>query len=585
MTGTIRGVRFAGRAAFLFLVSFGASAAVAADAIEKALPATTFFFVKLDDVKNLKTAFTASQTGQLWADPAMKPLRDKIAGAFEDPNAKIKEALGVTLDELLSLPEGHGSIALVSKDDPKIPLAALIVLDAGDNSTKMAEVMDRADKLAEGAGAKVATEESTGVTFHVIRSNENGDDAPPVIWTQAGSVFYVSTDIETLKDVLANLKGRENSLAASENYTQILKKVGADEQFLWYADVNQVITLSSQVAAGQGGNGDQIAAQVQLSGINGLKAIGGTISFNEGDFDFVSKTFFYAPAPLQGVLKLFSMPATDLKPEPWVPATVSSYSSFSWEIDKFWPALNELVDQFAPGVLEQVEKQLSGPDGGGLDIKKDIFGPFGKRVTTIGDYKKPITETSQRILVAVALSNPTAAQNTINKVIALANADPKKREFQGVTIYDIELPPEVEVAGAGLSGSISIAIAKDHLFVSTEPTLLEQVLRGGGQSLAESAEFQTALKHFPSNVSMFTFERPEDQVQVMYATLNNDQFKTALSQLREQNPNAPDLEEFFDPKLLPDAKDIQKYFSPSGGYAVTSEEGLIYTTFTLKNAK
>ena len=43
--------------------------------------------------------------------------------------------------------------------------------------------------------------------------------------------------------------------------------------------------------------------------------------------------------------------------------------------------------------------------------------------------------------------------------------------------------------------------------------------------------------------------------------------------------------EFLDPKIWPDFKEIQKYFSPSGGYGVASDEGFMVTSFTIKHAK
>ena len=53
------------------------------------------------------------------------------------------------------------------------------------------------------------------------------------------------------------------------------------------------------------------------------------------------------------------------------------------------------------------------------------------------------------------------------------------------------MPPQA------LKGPISIAIAKDTLFVTTDTTLLEQVLRPGNASLAESTAYQTIAKEFP----------------------------------------------------------------------------------------
>ena len=134
-------------------------------------------------------------------------------------------------------------------------------------------------------------------------------------------------------------------------------------------------------------------------------------------------------------------------------------------------------------MINLVEQQLVGPNGGQpLSFKNDIFGPLGDRITLISDFKKPIKEDSQRMLAAVALEDTKAFQNTLTRLFEITGAAPEKREFQGTTIYDfaVNLPngPQGN-APAALKGPISIAIAKDTLFLTTDTTLLEQVLRPG----------------------------------------------------------------------------------------------------------
>ncbi len=188
------------------------------------------------------------------------------------------------------------------------------------------------------------------------------------------------------------------------------------------------------------------------------------------------------------------LPKVNLRPESWVPATVSSYQTLSWDLDTAYTAINDVVNMFQPGMLNVLEQQLVGPNGGEpLSFKKDIFDPLGDRVTLISDFKKPISEENQRMLLAVALEDSKTFQNTMNKLIALSGGTPKKREFQGTTIYDFEVPemlnnnPNGPGGNVTFKGPISVAIAKETLFLANEPTLLEQVLRGGGPNLADSA--------------------------------------------------------------------------------------------------
>jgi hypothetical protein len=574
----VRGVAF-----LLASVCGLAAPAVAADSMDKALPASTILYVRVADVSQFRAAFGESHLGRLLADPAMQPLKEKISGMLEEGDEQLKQTLGVNIAELLDLPRGEVTLAVVTKDDEKIPVALLVSADAGDNATRMAEVMAQIDRQAEQGDARVGTEEAEGLTLHIIRGGDD-DSKPPLVWAQNGTVFHISSDIDALKDLAANAKGREDALASNANYIQVMKQVDDEAEVTWFADVSQVVNVGIQVASSNGVNTDAIQGQLQLLGINGLKAIGGSYAFDEGDFDSVSKTFVYAPSPVQGILKLFSMPATDLRPPAWVPATVSSYGAMSWDLDQTWEALTELIEQFQPGVIEQVEQSLAEAAGGeGLSIEKDIIEPLGKKIIAISDFQKPAGEVQQRAVFAVALDDENGAQKTVNKIIEMTKSSPNKRNFQGTTIYEFELPPEA--AQTGLTGPILLAITHGQLFVSTEPTLLEQILRDGGEGLVGSPEYQEVSKHFPTTASSLGYEKPEDQAQAFYAMLENGQLKQAFEAMRAQNPDAPPIEDLFDAKLLPELEVVQKYLAPGGSYGMMSEEGMSFVSFTLRKSK
>ena len=123
-----------------------------------------------------------------------------------------------------------------------------------------------------------------------------------------------------------------------------------------------------------------------------------------------------------------------------MPATVASYQTVSFDLDNAFAALNEIVNKFQPGMVNLVEQNLVGPNGGEpLSFEKDVFGPLGDRITVISDFKKPIKEDSQRMLVAVALEDAKAFQSTLSRLLTLTGAAPQKREFQGTTIYDFDV--------------------------------------------------------------------------------------------------------------------------------------------------
>ncbi len=578
------------RAAFrLALTGCLGLAAIAASATagraaepEKMLPDSTLFFFKVRNVAELRQSFEKAGMGQLLADPAMKPLKDDFAAKMEQNNKVVQAKLGMTIGELLSLPQGPATVAVVGKSDVKSPVALLVSADAGKNAAKMTDVMMKSTKQAEEANSKVGTESFKGLTLHIIQPPKDGDKAnPPMIWTNAGSVFHIATDLDALKDLISHAEGRSDALASVDAFAKTQSKLGSETPVAWFLDINKAIKLLAKAGAAQGGAAQNIEAMLGMTGLNGLKSAGGTFAFNSGAYDSVNKVYFLAPAPTQGILKMFLMPPTGLRPEPWVPATVASYQTLSWDLDKAYDALNDLVNQFQPGMLQQLQQMLVGPNGGEpIDLQKDIFGPLGDRLTLISDYKKPVKEDSQRILLGVALEDTKKFQATLSKIIEITGGAPAKRDFQGTTIYDFKLP-EMPNANNGQPNpfkNASVAVAKDTVYVSSEPALLESILRGGGSSLADNPDFLNVAKQIPTKSSSLTFAKADEQARVTYDAIKSGRFEAAF----KANPNGPDPGKIFDKSKLPDFSVFAKYLSAGGGFGLMEEDGVTFTTFTLR---
>src|SRR3954469_1073984 len=132
---------------------------------ENVLPDTTFAFLKVHDAQALRQAFAQSQFGQLWADPAMKAWKDDLVEKIDEAGKPLKEKIGVSIRELLEIPQGAISLAVVGRDDPKNPAAVLISADAGNNAETMTKVLTRATQQGEQKGAKVSTETFQGSTL------------------------------------------------------------------------------------------------------------------------------------------------------------------------------------------------------------------------------------------------------------------------------------------------------------------------------------------------------------------------------------------------------------------------------------
>jgi hypothetical protein len=599
----IRRLALIGWMGFLGLMGLSAPLAQASTPPERILPDSTIFLLKINDVKNLREAFRGSQYGQLWNDPAMKDFKDDLIHKIEEAAKPITDRLGLSLSELLELPQGSVSIAALTRDDPKMPVAVAILADAGTNKEKMADVLTRATKQAEDAGAKTSQESFNGLTLHILQAPPEDKDKSKspnlsVAWTHSEGVFYFGlgtpgTDIDVIKDLTAHREGRDNSLASNEAFVKTQAKIDSSKaQVLWFLDIAKLVKQAIKAASrGNEGQAQQNEILADQFGVSGLKSAGGCFTLGAGNYDGLSKTFFLAPKPVTGLLKIFSFPPIAMKPEPWVPGTAAAYQSFSWDLDNAFEAINEIINQFNPGILNLVEQQLVGPNGGEpLSIQKDFFGPLGNRITLVSDFKKPIKEDSQRMLLGVALQDSKAFQNTVNRLFEIAQSTPRKRDFQGTTIYDVDMPnlPNANPGNGPQLKSISFAIAKDTFFVTTDTTLLEQVLRPGNTLLGENSGFQAIVKEIPERVSGMSFVRPDESARLTYDLIKSGQIDKAIAQAMggrgPQQGQIPPIGKILATEKLPDFSVFAKYLSIRGSYSVMDDDGFTMTGFTLRRS-
>ncbi|MBI1321743.1 hypothetical protein GC170_00945 [bacterium] len=590
MRATIASKRLLRQALTLGLIFATGSMSVRAASLEESLPKNTLVFAKVVNAAALRKAFEQTSFGRMIQDPALKDVVEDVEKNLKEFSSDVKKAAGLSLKELLDLPTGEMNIAIIPTSDPKIPAGYYASCDAGTNEKAFADAMAKLIAFGTEKGSKVSDEEFQGVTIRKIESEVKDEDGESVKMTFAvaktGTVHHVASTVDILKSVIKGAAA--DNLASVPEYRKATTKFRKGSQLQLFANVPSIVKVGIQAAAANADNAQvdaqQIETIVNMLGLGGVKAIASSVSLNDPEFDMVTTNSIILEKPVEGLLKVFKLQPSKLEPEAWVPGDVVSYQTMGWDFDSAYNGINDIVNMFNPGFLNVLEQQLVGPNGGDpLSLQKDIFGPLGNRVTIISDITKPVKEDSQRTLFAVALDDPNGFAKTLEKLFDLAELQPKKREFQGTTIYDIE--PDLAAAG-GVNveaGKLSIAIAKNSLFVTSNVTLLESVLRGGSSKLADSPAYKAVSKHFPASTSSISFSAAEEASRATYEMLKQGQLDQALDAAAQQagRGDAPDVGQLFDPKKLPDFSVFAKYMSNGGGYSVVDEDGVTQVQFML----
>src|SRR5262245_29266188 len=93
---------------------------------EQVLPDSAVLFVKVNNAAALREAFRHSQFGQIWSDSALKPFTDDVSEHVDENFKNVKEKVGVSVRDLIELPQGVLSIALLPRDEGEQPATLLI---------------------------------------------------------------------------------------------------------------------------------------------------------------------------------------------------------------------------------------------------------------------------------------------------------------------------------------------------------------------------------------------------------------------------------------------------------------------------
>ena len=103
---------------------------------------------------------------------------------------------------------------------------------------------------------------------------------PPLVWTNAGSLFFIASDVDVIKDLTAHREGRDNSLAATESFTKTQAKIDSSQGPGDLVSSTSPRSSSWCIKANAKGNeaqAQQTEVLVQELGVNGLKSVGGSL--------------------------------------------------------------------------------------------------------------------------------------------------------------------------------------------------------------------------------------------------------------------------------------------------------------------
>ena len=411
-------------------------------------------------------------------------------------------------------------------------------------------------------------------------------------------VVLVGSATEVVKEVLERwtageaAKGSE-TLADNREFTAIMRRsVGTKDerpQVTWFVDP---IAMFKNVSRDSGGAKLALAMFPSL-GLDGIKAVGGSMIFNTEEFDSISHMHLALDNPRQGILEMLAMESGDTTPEDWVPYDAAAYMTVLWNTGQSRKSLRKMVDMIrGEGAFDRfVKSRMSDPLG--INFEKDVLERIAGRFTYVQWMERPAKINSGTNLIGIKLTDANAFRKTLEGILEKTNANAAKKTHAGVSYYEFPMPrPRNEDVDQSLMRlpTPSMAIVGDYLLVSDSAQCLQAAIASKAdpsKSFAEELDFKLISSRIRQHLGstrpgMITFQRPEVTMRTFYDLATAANTRQRLATAADTNQGFRALHSALEANPLPPFADIAKYLAPAGGMVVSDQSGIHYTAFSLK---
>ncbi len=610
----------------------------ASERLDQFLPATTKGFVSFPDIDRAIQRWDATQLGKMMADPVMKPFVDEIRDMFQGDVLQLSKRLGVHMGQLQELRGGEVCLAFVQPQGDANAHAAVLLMDIRGREQEAAQMLKTVAEDLQGQGAAQTTiTASAGVQVMVMTlPNEDQGDVRKTFSVIHQNRLFITDRLDVANRILSLMEGRPGALSEVAAFRGIMKKWNnQDSDVRWFIEPFGLVEVlrASQVTPNE--SSIDVLQVLSNQGFRAIEGIGGHVRLATGKHELLHQTMIYAPGKQEGsrfesAARMLSFPnSTDMTPLAWIPSNITTHITMRWDVRKAFEFSKSLVNEVAgeqvfDEILENIKTDINGPQ---IDIRRDLIAHFSDRITIVADHSKPIDADSERVAVAIELTNEQLVREAIDR--AMGN-DPKAQAYAVgnfriwemgqeeeeeedivVTIddpfagnpfgpspdavVDEECEPE-DGASDDLLSNVCFAVAHGQLFVSKKLELLKRILQQDasltelnqtrdfaavGKALQQLGSHQDSLRLFVRTAA--AYEPAYELLRTGQMAESNSLFGQFLNRFAQpSDPDRPRIQK-IDGATMPPFDAIRHYLGPAGLFMVSTDEGWVITGCLLQS--
>ena len=567
----------------------------------------TLLYARIDDTRELKAKMAQTSLGRIYEDPQIKPIIGSFYSTFSNLVQGMQQAVGVNLDELLSIPNGELAIGLVpTKGNPVF--CALV--EAGEELPAVELMIGRLESaIATGGGVKT-TKEIGKITVNQIK-NGTREDRQLGFFLNSG-VLVVCSNAEYAETLALIWQGSgidHKSLADNREFTTIMSRcvgtAGERPQASFYVNPLAMYREFSK------SNGSSLIVLTTLKtlGIDGIKGIGGSAIFAPNDFDSIIHAHLLLDTNRRGALRAVRPKSGSTEPELWVNDKVSGYNTMNWDFAKSIKAIAEIVDSFGGENTFENNVITRGSSQIGIDLRKDFLDLLDDRISLAQLILPTKKIDGQSNLVGIHVKDSQRVKTDVLPRLfdKLKTNDSKwnSKSIGDSTVYYRDADGERtrsndsnetnegirrRAVRVGRNPQPCFAVVGSELLASDAIESLETAIAthsSGDDLLSDAIEYKLIRDRIKAQLkdketSIMQYQRPEESLRLFYDTANNPENIKSLESMAANNPFFTALLTALKDKTLPPFEVIAKYLAPSGGFVVEEEDGLHYMSFSLR---
>lgn len=597
-----------------WLIDRLAPAAQAAPGAPRLMPERTLVFARIEDVTALRETLAASSLGQMLDNPQLRPFAGDLFKMLQEFFEQVSGDLGVTLDEVLEIPQGQFAFALVAEQDESEVAEAgrdespeairrrieqrqreqarwgvLLIVETGQRSEALFRILEQVERRVARGGAVERVESLP--TAKVRRWVDPSSGRSRLEYFHREETTIIGFGHRVASEALERWdnKAAGKSLAESAEFAAVMNRcIGAAEtqpQVTAFVDPYRLVKRIVQGGGVPAMLGWQIAEQLEVSKIRGM----GLSTFHGGEvFSDVVHAHILVDPPRDGIFSVLRPTAGDPNPPRWVPDDVTSYTSLGWRAEATYDGLGRILDKFqGEGTLARTIEQSYQRRLGG-DFRQEIIEMIDDRVVFARWLQPPVRVNSSVSITGLQLKDPAAAAVTLEKVSGVVAREVSQEMLGTTRIY---LGPEPGNFPDGLRRPRPCAaIVGQWLLISDSREFVERAIRADGGALPQLAtvpDYLLVASELGAELGgekpfLLSFTRASEILRQVYELAKSDQTADFLRQRGQQSRAAGSLAELLGRSQLPPFEEFKKYFAPTGTFAYDEPNGIHVGQFTLQ---